>query len=457
MPQNSSEISRREQKPSRLLMSTLQFSNVGQDCSCRASGFWILRNLSSIDLPQIVSRFENGLRYHNSDWTNALQLHGVPLNLFPVDKGAEHRKGGIGKISCGLLKLGDVVAEAKYNNMRTVITKPTRKKGPRWGSPTFCDALLPLSTFAPLVSPPNYDASPLYVMSFVTRSAGYARSKTKFKFEALVGLTEEYLFQFYFGLHDDVDIIDTQQEYWYDWGCFGTHLYLYQDLFPWDCIEANGRHPANCGDCNLLKHYPPKIDQRTVSDRYWIRNRLLTLCANGKLSHSAVSMCKNPAFRRCTEWLHTQTDPAMDRLKLGGIQRAQSFSRYYDQGQYKYFFAAPWAHLSLDNLIEQYELSRDYRANLCDVDEVEAGSIGSGAEDGRNSKLVYKFQDIVTYILNERLYPVKILVSRYTWDDKNPGTHPYTVSKPTTVYRYAEALPYTPRSTWAVGPSSDKS
>jgi hypothetical protein len=52
---------------------------------------------------------------------------GMSLSLFPVDKEARHRKNGAGKVECGLLKLGEMVAEAKYDGMRTITTRPKSK------------------------------------------------------------------------------------------------------------------------------------------------------------------------------------------------------------------------------------------------------------------------------------------------------------------------------------------
>ncbi|KAI1111526.1 hypothetical protein F5Y14DRAFT_424848 [Nemania sp. NC0429] len=215
----------------------------------------------------------------------------------------------------------------------------------------FCDSILDLGTFGPLTASGHKEMQPaLYLMSFACRPAGYIKPKIKSKFDVPRGLTEEYLLRFRYGRHDDADIIDTLQEYWYDWGAFGKHLYRYQDLFPWDCTEAFGRYPVTCGNCNLAKHvwafpcdswsiialhltrdrsnYPP-IDPESpaiLSDADWMKNRLLVLTAQEKLTAAAVEMSKSTLFRKSTAWLHKQPDPALDRLKLGGIHRAQPFS-----------------------------------------------------------------------------------------------------------------------------------
>jgi hypothetical protein len=259
----------------------------------------------------------------------------------------------------------------------------------------FCDALIDISIFGPLAasfSPISNQDKPnpkLYLLSFVCRPAGYAKPEIKSKFDVPRGLTEEYLLRFRYGRHDEADIVDTLQEYWHDWGTFGKHLYQYQDLFPWDCTEAFGRYPSTCGDCNLAKHvwafpfdswsiislhltrdrynYPPD-DKLPMTDIPWMKNRLLVLSAQEKLILAAAAMVENASFRARTVWLHQQGDPAKDRLKLGGIHRAQPFSHSYDQGKYHHYFIASWAHLGVEDKMAEYELLRDGRVKLPDVE-----------------------------------------------------------------------------------------
>ncbi|KAI0508765.1 hypothetical protein F5B22DRAFT_383159 [Xylaria bambusicola] len=257
----------------------------------------------------------------------------------------------------------------------------------------FCDSVMDLETFGPLFAH-NHDQpkSMLYLMSFVCRPSEYSKPKIKTKLDVPRGLTEEYLLRFRYGRHDDADIIDTLQEYWYDWGAFGKHLYRYQDLFPWDCTEAFGRYPVSCGDCNLAKHvwafpfdswsiialhltrdhshYPSDEPERAaiISDVGWMKNRLLVLAALEKLTIAATEMAKNASFRKSTTWLHTQPQPALDRLKLGGIHRAQPFSHSYDQGEGHHYFTASWAHLRFEDQVTEYELLRGGRMKLPDVE-----------------------------------------------------------------------------------------
>jgi hypothetical protein len=257
----------------------------------------------------------------------------------------------------------------------------------------FCDSLLDQELFGALVSPwemPD-SAEPLYLMSFLSRPGSYDKEPVKTKYDVPNGLIEEYLLKFRYGRHDDSDIIDTLQEYWHDWGGFGGHIYKYQDLFPWDCTEAFGRYPTKCNDCNMAKHvwafpfdswsivalhltkdrhlYPPfdADNPQPLSDLEWMENRCKVLLAQDLLLTAAAAMAKTPAFIRATEWLYNQEDPKKDRLKLGGIHRAQPFSHSFEQGKYHHYFIAEWAHLKLEDQIEAYELLRDGRVKMPDV------------------------------------------------------------------------------------------
>jgi hypothetical protein len=262
----------------------------------------------------------------------------------------------------------------------------------------FCDALICQDTFGALAPPVSKAvkedgsiALPLYTMSFVCRPAGYVNRPVKTRFDVPSGLTEEYLLKFRYGRHDEADIVDTLQEYWYDWGAFGGNLYQYQDLFPWDCTEAFGRYPVTCNDCNLAKHvwafpfdswsiislhltrnrdmYAPVKPEKleVLSEEDWMRNRLHVLVAQDALLTTGAAMARNTAFRQATDWLHIQDDSSLDRLKLGGIHRAQPFSHYFDQGAYHHYFIAEWAHLKRPDQVAAYELLRDGRVKLPDV------------------------------------------------------------------------------------------
>ncbi|RYP61573.1 hypothetical protein DL771_010094 [Monosporascus sp. 5C6A] len=270
---------------------------------------------------------------------------------------------------------------------------------------SFCNSLINPKLFEPLVNglPGSQSAndSPLYVMSFVCLDEGYLQRGVNTKYDVPSGLTEEYLLRFHFGRHDEADIIDTNQEYWYDWGAFGGPLYKYQDLFPWDCTEAYGRYPTRCGDCNLAKHiwafpfdawsmaslhltrdphmYAPAVVDTSITasgegatPQSWMRNRLTVLAACATLSRAATAMAQTPRFAKATAWLHKNEGlrkayPALARVKLGGIHRAQPFSHYFEAGTYSHYFLAEWALWSRPEQVAAYEELRDGRAKLWDV------------------------------------------------------------------------------------------
>ncbi|KAI9779636.1 MAG: hypothetical protein M1839_007301 [Geoglossum umbratile] len=283
----------------------------------------------------------------------------------------------------------------------------------------FCDTLIDWEKFGPMIgsdsviSEADDRGAPLYTMSFVCRPSGYTARPVNTKFDVPSGLTEEYLLKFRYGIHDEADIIDSLQEYWYDWGTFGGPLYEHQDLFPWDCTEAYGRYPVSCNDCNISKHvwaFPfdswSMISLHLSRDRYmyapepmpsgtpstsstsplsntaWMRNRLKVLLALDSLLSAAGAMASDPAFHASTSWLHKQKDASLDRLKLGGIHRAQPFSHYFEQGKYHQYFIAEWAHLKRKNKIEAYELLRDGRVKLPDVPTGPYGHLTQGSIAG---------------------------------------------------------------------------
>jgi len=261
----------------------------------------------------------------------------------------------------------------------------------------FCDSLLNQKLFGPLVNGPGQLHSsilPLYTMSFVCPQESYKVNDVRTKFDVPRGLTEEYLLRFHFGRHDDADIIDSLQEYWYDWGAFGSPLYKHQNLFPWDCTEAYGRYPTRCGECNIAKHvwaFPfdswSIIALHLTRERYmyadteasgdlrvpqsWMRNRLSILNASFVLTQAAAAMSKTSSFCSATSWLHDGRQScyyqSLRRVKIGGIHRAQPFSHYFEAGTYIRYFIAQWALRSRADQIEEYELLRDSRVKLSDV------------------------------------------------------------------------------------------
>lgn len=272
----------------------------------------------------------------------------------------------------------------------------------------FCDALIDRQLFEPLINGPQQpapDDKPLYIMSFVCPpQPGYLQRRIASKYDVPSGLTEEYLLGLHYGRHYEDDIIDTLSGYWHDWGAFGGPLYEYQHLFPWDCTEAYNRYPARCGsDCNLAKHvwafpfdawsiislhltrdrhmYPPAAaDTRVTPQQSWLRDRLTVLTANAILTRTAAAMASTPGFAAATAWLHQpnsalrKTCPGLERVKLGGIHRAQPFSHYFMWGTCRHYFVADWALLARPSQVASYERLREERAQLLDVPAVRGGA-----------------------------------------------------------------------------------
>lgn len=269
---------------------------------------------------------------------------------------------------------------------------------------TFCDSIIDHNVFGPLVAQRRMsnqnrrttEPDPLYLMSFVCRPSAYRAEKSVSKYSVPNGLTEEYILKFHYGRQEDSDMIDTLSEYWYDWGAFGGPIYKYQDVFPWDCTEAYGRGDIQCGKCDIGKHlwaypfdswsiislhllrgrhlYPPStpLDSSSttptknivMNDVAWFRNRMSILLGQRSLLTVAKAMARSPKFHSSTAWLHQQDDARLDRLKLGGIHRAQPFSHHFERGAYHLFFIAEWAHLRRTDQIAEYEKLRDGRMKL---------------------------------------------------------------------------------------------
>ena len=290
----------------------------------------------------------------------------------------------------------------------------------------FCNSLLDPAMFEPLVSPDS-----LYLMSFLCPDSGYLQPHPRSKYDVPSGLTEEYLLRFHFGRHDEADVIDALQEYWYDWGAFrGGPLYRFQPVFPWDCTEAFGRYPTKCGsECNLAKHVwafpfdswsvaahhltrdkhmygPDPFSPGSSREGFHFRSRLMALRASGVLSRAAVAMALTPRFHAVTRWLspHSSSSsssqqshqgfslramfPSLTRVKLGGINRAQPFSHYFDAGTYRHYFVAEWALLSREEQVAAYEVLRDGRKRMRDLPIRERGRFDDGPRGGRDGGLL---------------------------------------------------------------------
>ena len=278
----------------------------------------------------------------------------------------------------------------------------------------FCDSLIDYQIYGGLTSDSSetkpLELDPLYLMSFVCRPESYRKERrVRTKFDVPSGLCEEYLLKFRYGFHVDSDIIDTLQEYWYDWGAFSGPLYRYQQLFPWDCTEAYGRSSTECNDCNVSKHvWSFPFDSWSIaelhltrgrlmypditSDQDWMENRMMVILAQTALVTAAKAMAESITFRNATSWIAVHTDARMDRIKLGGIHRAQPFSHQYENGKYHEYFIADWAHLQREDQIAEYEELREARRKLPDVPETSGGyrsSPGSSYYQSRSYDEVY--------------------------------------------------------------------
>lgn len=252
----------------------------------------------------------------------------------------------------------------------------------------FCDELLQQTPFGSFL---DGDASgSLFSMSFATRPGSYAKDDVSSKWDVPFGVTEEYLLDFYSGRYNDSDIIDSLQEYWYDWGGFGRNLYQFQALFPWDCTEAYGPMEGKCNECSLSNHvwsfpfdalsitklhllrrssqYPPSSTREQPKRSDWhLDNRLTVLLAQDALVTVVKALSQLPSFRNACAWLQNQQNPWFDRLKLGGIHRAQPFSHHFELQSTS--TVAPWIHLRFGQQQQIYEYIRDLRMNAPDRDQ----------------------------------------------------------------------------------------
>ncbi|RHZ43373.1 uncharacterized protein CDV56_101398 [Aspergillus thermomutatus] len=252
----------------------------------------------------------------------------------------------------------------------------------------FCDSLLDWQVFGPLLSEASILSSEkdppqaLYRVSFLCRPGA---TQNPFSHPTTIsdvpyGLTEEYIRRFHFGCYTGPDLIDSLHEYWFDWAGFKQHLYPHQNFFPWDCTEALYRYPVKCGDCTLSKHlwafpfdswsiialhlsrnalaYPPS-ESNPPSEVTWMQNRLTLLTALDTLCAGATAMSNDPHFRAATKWLHLQSDPATDRIKLGGINRAQPYSHALEHRTHDEFFVAKWISNTRQSRAQGYETLRE--------------------------------------------------------------------------------------------------
>lgn len=80
-------------------------------------------------------------------------------------------------------------------------------------------------------------------------------------------------------------------------------------------------------------------------------------------------------------------DPALARVKLGRIHRAQPFSHYFEAGKYSHYFLAQWAVSPRNEQIEEYEFLRYGHAEQADVGV--SGMFGSSMKSSDTNDIAY--------------------------------------------------------------------
>ena len=252
----------------------------------------------------------------------------------------------------------------------------------------FCDAIIPHKDFSQIFGPINGKLS--YLISFVVPLESYHRTTVYSRYDVPNGLTEEYLSSFRQGRHDDADIFDTLSEYWHYWGAFPNYLYPNQDLFPWDCTEAYKSDAPVCNSCSLGKHvwafpfdswsiiqlhlqkdrnwYPASNHATQPTDELWFKNRMKILMARNLLLKGTIAMSLTSAIRITSQQaVPTGGAPVLDRLKLGGIHRAQPFSHHFEKNKSVYYLLAPWVTCPVVQRVTYYEAYRSMRQKAKDV------------------------------------------------------------------------------------------
>ncbi|GAB1214011.1 hypothetical protein ATERTT37_003167 [Aspergillus terreus] len=222
----------------------------------------------------------------------------------------------------------------------------------------FCDSLLDYTLYSPLVNGPPQTIpglSPLYLMSFVSPpQKGYMKPQLRSKFDAPEGFIEEYIRRLHFGRHNDADIIDSLQEYWYDWGGFSKPLYEHQDVFPWDCSEAYKGSQAECGQCNLSKHvWAFPFDSWSIVTLHLQRDQ-----------HQYPGFVGMTDPAKLKKWTQLRLSVLQASSKL---HRAAAAIHYYDVGVGKNYFLARWAALDEEKQKHEYEKLRDARMRAQDI------------------------------------------------------------------------------------------
>lgn len=322
----------------------------------------------------------------------AKELEATAPPSYPSENEAEEHDAMLESI-LGKLK---VVLGARLRVYLQSITEKLLDQGTEitWNSSAntcqhFCTSILDHTLFQPLVGGPPTPGSksPLYAMSFVCQDEGYHQRIVRTKHDVAPGLTEEYLGNMYFKNHAQSDLIDVNQEYWYDWAGLDKPECGHAEYFPFDCTRAyTGSKDVSrdCGDCSLSRHlWAFPFDSwgmvsmhlaREPTDypqpqHAWFTNRLAILHAQSVLCRAAAAMASSPALQAATAWMHSGSalarEPSLARIRMGGIHRAQPMSHYFEKGANELYFLAAWA--PMRNRSAEYRAARKERVAASDL------------------------------------------------------------------------------------------
>jgi hypothetical protein len=94
-------------------------------------------------------------------------------------------------------------------------------------------------------------------------------------------------------------------------------------------------------------------------------------------------MSRTKELREATSWFHSSSaSPRYDRLKLGGIHRAQPYSHHFEAGRHNIPYLAPWVHFTLPYRVQEYEKMRLAQQRKTEVTPTEAESEESESSTG---------------------------------------------------------------------------
>lgn len=116
-----------------------------------------------------------------------------------------------------------------------------------------------------------------------------------------------------------------------------------------------------------MVRYPPTDNNATLTCKQWYENRFKLFVAQDALIRGALAMSRTRELREASDWFRTSSEPRYDRLKLGGIHRAQPYSHHFEAGKFSQSYIAPWAHFTYEHLVKIYGKMRLARQRLIEV------------------------------------------------------------------------------------------